>query len=358
MERIPILKIGGLLLVSIQVDMHDRLALTLQNDLTAKIVETGAHGVIIDISALEMVDSFIGRMLSNIAGMSRLLGADTVVAGMQPSVAITLVELGLSLSGPGMSDLALCFEDGYSTAGSAGSGLGAIGRLSQCDVFTHPGKGTAVLARIHRHGANFVEGPFLTGGVAVPLAGEAVSGDDYSFRRDEECLLAMLVDGLGHGPLAATCAARAIQAFQQSKERSAAGLIDDIHLALRGTRGAAVSVARLDPAAREIRFAGVGNVLGIVAAPGVSKSFVAMPGIAGHRISAVREFTYPWPVASVVLIYSDGIGSHWSLDEYEGLDRRDPSLISGVIYRDRKRGRDDASVLAVRERAIRERSSP
>jgi rsbT antagonist protein RsbS len=99
MERIPILKIGRLLLVSIQVDMHDRLAITLQEDLTAKIAETRADGVVIDISALEMVDSFIGRMLSNIAGMSKLLGAETVVAGMQPSVAITLVELGLSLKG-------------------------------------------------------------------------------------------------------------------------------------------------------------------------------------------------------------------------------------------------------------------
>lgn len=99
MERIPILKIGRLLLVSIQVDMHDRMAIALQEDLTKRIAETHAHGVIIDISALEMVDSFIGRMLSNIAGMSKLLGADTVVAGMQPSVAITLVELGLSLKG-------------------------------------------------------------------------------------------------------------------------------------------------------------------------------------------------------------------------------------------------------------------
>jgi rsbT antagonist protein RsbS len=99
MERIPVLKIGELLLVSIQVDMHDRMAITLQEDLTKKIVDSRAHGVIIDISALEMVDSFIGRMLSNIAGMSKLLGAETVVAGMQPSVAITLVELGLSLKG-------------------------------------------------------------------------------------------------------------------------------------------------------------------------------------------------------------------------------------------------------------------
>ena len=99
MDRIPILKLGPFLLVTIQVDMHDRLALILQEELTARIVTDGARGVLIDISSLDIVDSFIGRMLSNIAGMARILDADTVVVGMQPSVAITLVELGLSLPG-------------------------------------------------------------------------------------------------------------------------------------------------------------------------------------------------------------------------------------------------------------------
>jgi rsbT antagonist protein RsbS len=99
MDRIPILQMGEFLLVTIQVDMHDQLALTLQDDLTSKIEKTGARGVLIDISALEMVDSFIGRMIANISGMSRILDARTVVVGMQPAVAITLVELGLSLPG-------------------------------------------------------------------------------------------------------------------------------------------------------------------------------------------------------------------------------------------------------------------
>ncbi|MFB2919221.1 MULTISPECIES: STAS domain-containing protein [Aerosakkonema] len=99
MERIPILQMGEFLLVTIQVDMHDRLAMTLQDDLTNRITQTNARGVLIDISALEIVDSFIGRVLGNIAKMSRILDAETVVVGMQPAVAITLVELGLSLKG-------------------------------------------------------------------------------------------------------------------------------------------------------------------------------------------------------------------------------------------------------------------
>ena len=99
MERIPILKMGDFLLVTIQVDMHDRLAIALQDDLIDRIASTSARGVLIDISALEIVDSFIGRMIGNIAAMSRVLDAETVVVGMRPAVAITLVELGLSLSG-------------------------------------------------------------------------------------------------------------------------------------------------------------------------------------------------------------------------------------------------------------------
>ncbi len=99
MEHIPILKMGSLLLVTIQVDMHDKLAMTLQDDLTARIVKDRANGVLIDISALDIVDSFIGRMIGNTASMAKILGAETVLVGMQPAVAITLVELGLTLDG-------------------------------------------------------------------------------------------------------------------------------------------------------------------------------------------------------------------------------------------------------------------
>ena len=119
MERIPILRLGGILLVSIQVDLHDRVALQLQDDLTERIVKTGAKGVLIDISALEIVDSFIGRMLWNLTAMSRVLDADTVVVGMRPAVAITLVELGLQLEGV---RTALNVERGMELLGGSGVG--------------------------------------------------------------------------------------------------------------------------------------------------------------------------------------------------------------------------------------------
>ena len=124
MEHIPILKMGEVLLVSIQVDMHDQLALTLQDDLTQQIVAHRAHGVLIDISSLEIVDSFIGRMIGNIAGMARLLDAETVLVGMKPAVAITLVELGMSL--PGVRT-ALNVEKGMATLQGSVKGKEFVG---------------------------------------------------------------------------------------------------------------------------------------------------------------------------------------------------------------------------------------
>jgi rsbT antagonist protein RsbS len=128
MERIPILKMGEFLLVSIQVDMHDQLALTLQDDLTQQIVTHRAHGVLIDISSLEIVDSFIGRTIGNIAGMARMLDAETVLVGMKPAVAITLVELGMELPGVKTS---LNIEKGMAMLQSSVKGKDFFGRHTQ-----------------------------------------------------------------------------------------------------------------------------------------------------------------------------------------------------------------------------------
>lgn len=130
MERIPILKLGDALLVTIQVDMHDRLATALEEDLTAKIVAHSARGVLIDISALEIVDSFIGRMLDNIAAVARVLDARTVVVGMRPAVAITLVELGLRLTGV---QTALNVERGMALIQRERTGTGVAGDVTEPD---------------------------------------------------------------------------------------------------------------------------------------------------------------------------------------------------------------------------------
>ena len=155
MERIPILKMGNYLLVSIQVDMHDQLALALQDDLTERIVQHRAHGVLIDISALEIVDSFIGRMIGNIAAMARVLDAQTVVVGMRPAVAITLVELGLSL--PGVHT-ALTVERGMTRLQELLEAESLNGRPASRDV---------PAPHFRRRGAGEADRPGLVGGARL-----------------------------------------------------------------------------------------------------------------------------------------------------------------------------------------------
>lgn len=251
--------------------------------------------------------------------------------------------------GPGMADVARCFQDGYSTAGSAGTGLGAVGRLAtQHDIYTAPGKGTALLARIDCAARSRRAPDIVRGGVSVPMRGERVCGDDFAFADSDGANWLIVVDGLGHGPGAADCADAALAAFQEAALDGPADVLREVHAGLHATRGAAVAVARFDFARGELRYAGIGNIAGAIWANGAPKHLLSHPGIVGHDTRNVREITYPLPHDAVVLLYSDGITTHWSLTAYEGLLLRDPSLIAGVIYRDHSRGRDDATVVVVR----------
>ncbi len=254
--------------------------------------------------------------------------------------------------GPGIADLERGLRDGYSTAGGPGTGLGAMLRLSsEFRVYSPPGRGAAVLSRIwpgnRRPPARLVE----FGGVAVPMRGERVCGDAWSVEPlPGGGLTVMVADGLGHGPQAAEASAEAVRVFREHARLADADLIDYLDRALRPTRGAAIAIARLLPGAREVRFAGVGNIGGMIHGERGSRQMISHAGTVGHSVRKVHQFTYPWPPGAVVLLYSDGINSHLSFEGYPGLAASDPSLMAGLFFRDFNRGRDDATVVALRER--------
>jgi serine phosphatase RsbU (regulator of sigma subunit) len=189
-----------------------------------------------------------------------------------------------------------------------------------------------------------------TGTVCLPRSGETVCGDAWALGRIGERVILIVADGLGHGPDAAAASMEAIRVFRKSLSLAPADILAEIHPALRSTRGAAVAVAALDPDLKTIRYAGVGNIAGSIVSASETRSMVSHNGTVGHEVRKIQEFQYDWPTGALVIMQSDGLQTHWRLDRYPGLVTRDPALIAGVLYRDFTRGRDDVTVLAVRER--------
>jgi hypothetical protein len=258
--------------------------------------------------------------------------------------------------GPGMPDLGRCLVDGYSTAGSPGNGLGAMARLSSSlDIHTQPGVGSALTARLWAvPPPGRREHPDLEWGVVSdPVAGEEACGDSWGVEVGQGHALVLVVDGLGHGPQAAEASREAVRAFHARAALSPAEILRAAHEALRSTRGAAMAVASVDFDRREVRYCGVGNISGSILSPGEGRSLsmVSHNGIVGHTIRKVQEFTYPWAEGSLLIMYSDGLVSHWRLDRYAGLLTHHPALVAGVLYRDYRRERDDVTVLVARERS-------
>ena len=254
--------------------------------------------------------------------------------------------------GPGMPDLGRCMQDGYSTGGTSGIGLGSIARLSSTfDIHSGGGIGTALFARFTpESGASGANGLANVGALNVAKKGERVCGDGWVVLPTPAQTRVMVADGLGHGPLASEAAREAERIFtEQSAGRSQEQLLALIHDALRKTRGAAVAVAELDHEQRTVRFAGVGNITAFVLAPdGTQKSMVSHNGTVGFEMRKVQHFQYPWPPGSLVIFCSDGLTSHLRLERYNGLLNRHPMLIAGVIYRDFSRQRDDATAIVLK----------
>lgn len=253
--------------------------------------------------------------------------------------------------GPGITDVTRALEDGHSTAGSMGTGLGAVRRLSdQFEVYSASGMGTLVRAEFwpENHATAHPPKMLVTGVVSEPMQGEEECGDGWGFRRFADSVVLMVVDGLGHGVLAAEAAREAENILAKARSDSPLEILQDIHGALRKTRGAAAAVARINEVKGLVSFAGVGNISASILSPGLSRSLASHNGTVGHHMPRVQEFTYPWNADSTLVMHSDGLASRWDLDRYPGIWSKHPSVISGLLHRDFCRRRDDVTVLAAK----------
>ena len=251
--------------------------------------------------------------------------------------------------GRGITNVGASLSDGFSTAGSPGTGLGAIRRASNSfDLYSAPAAGTVLSATVY---ADRQTTPVACG-ISVPFPGEFECGDGWATWSAGQLTSVFLCDGLGHGAAAADATRAAVAAFRRHAERPAAEVIRFVFDALKPTRGAAVAIAALDHREGRLAFCGLGNISGtIIRNGGDVQHMVSHNGIAGHTMRNLQEFGYAWPRGSLVVLNSDGLASSWSLGRYPGLDRRRPDVIAGVLYRDFRRGRDDVTVVVARNGA-------
>lgn len=307
--------------------------------------QTAAAGAGFDEQGIGRVALLVNELAGNL--VKHAIGGELLVLPIEQD-GVGGLDLVAVDRGPGIADLPRAQRDGFSTAGSPGTGLGAVSRVSdRFDIFSLPDQGTVVTARIWSRRP--LQSASEVGAVSLPVRGEQVSGDAYAVRRGPGVLRVCLADGLGHGPGAREAADAALAQFDHSDELGLVALLQAMHLALRPTRGAAVAVAEVDLRSRVVRYAGAGNIAGVVQSNGSAKNLVSLNGTVGHTIARLQMFEYSFPAGAQLVMHSDGCRSRWSLDAYAGLLRRDPTTIAAMLYRDFARGRDDVTVLVARD---------
>ena len=255
--------------------------------------------------------------------------------------------------GPGISNISLAMQDGFSTAGSPGIGLGTIQRnVDAFEIFSRPGAGTAILVRMWKSTSDGEadEEPFAVGGVAVPASGETCSGDGWFYHHRPGELTVAVVDGLGHGEKAKEAATRALETFSQCHAQPLSEILAEMNLACRGTRGAAAGVARINTAEQHIRFAGIGNISASVVAPdGMKKGIPSINGILGMHAGQIPEQTAVWHPGNYLVMHSDGLLNRWD-GKWIVQRPRELTLKAALMYRDFGKGHDDATVLIAKLR--------
>ena len=296
------------------------------------------------------VSLVVSELATNLAKHAR--GGEILLRSILPYRPAGIEVVALD-KGPGIPDLALSRQDGFSTSGTLGHGLGAIQRQADFfEIYTHA-TGTVAVARVWRGEppVELKQPRVEVGGVLVAKPGEDICGDDWDWRARDARLVLLVADGLGHGLSAHDAARTATGVFADAHEHDPARIVNDVHGALRATRGAATACVAVDLDRGVARYCGVGNISGVVLLSGGGRhSMVSHNGTAGHTMPRVQEFTYPVPRDAMMVMHSDGVSTHWDLGTYPGLLRRHPSIIAGVLYRDFSRRRDDVTVVVVKGR--------
>jgi anti-sigma regulatory factor (Ser/Thr protein kinase) len=302
-----------------------------------------------DDIAIERVAIVVTELATNLlkhAGEGELV-VRILERGHTPGIEILALDRG-----PGMVNVAACLRDTYSTTGSLGQGLGAIQRLSNLfDLYSAPGVGTALLVHLWtraRTGPPMAT-PFAYGAVSRPKSGEQICGDGWSIHVHATGCTLLVCDGLGHGPEAAAATRQAIQTFWAEPTASPITQVEQIHLALRNTRGAALAVVALNTG-NSVDFVGVGNISGRVLLENEARHLLSQNGIAGHHVRTIRLFPQRWAKDALLILHSDGLGTRWNLNSYPGLQQHHPSVIASVLYRDFMRGSDDVTVVVIKEK--------
>jgi anti-sigma regulatory factor (Ser/Thr protein kinase) len=274
------------------------------------------------------------------AMMLRAEPGSAVPGGAVPGIELVTVD-----AGPGIADVPAALRDGTSTAGTLGIGLGAIRRAADfCAVFSPPGRGTVLAARFLAQRGS--PGPGGWAGLIRPLGDEAECGDNYIAHRTGQVITAMLCDGLGHGPLAATASREAIAVLREAPDGEPTALLRGVHARLDRTRGGAVAIVRIEP--QSVSFAGLGNVAGWILSGPERQGMISVPGIAGHQARAFRQYSYPLPPGATVILHSDGLSSRWNAPDLPGLAGQDPLVIAATLLRAAGVHRDDAGILVLR----------
>ena len=265
--------------------------------------------------------------------------------GKESGIEILALDGGQGISNPG-----LAMQDGYSTSGTAGEGLGAIKRLSDSfDLYSQAGVGTVVVARLFsREIPLWYDKTFKIAAISVPKSGEKLCGDGFHIEYDpEQQLFRLLVlDGLGHGPDAHLAAQAAIEAYTNARQQDQSLVLKQIHGEIKKTRGAVGMALQYNFEDKKLRYCGVGNIGGKLIAPDGTKALMSYNGIVGHTMSSrIHDHELNWEKGRLLILHSDGITSRWDLAKYQQVQKHDPALIAACLYRDHNRGTDDVTVL-------------